>query len=43
MGCVLGVLGKLMRVYADADLEPGKKQPCIYTVPSKMHDTCHNM
>ena len=25
VGCGLKVLGKLVRVYADADLEPGKK------------------
>ena len=43
VGCVLGVLGKLVRVYADADLEHGKKQHCRNTVPSKMCDTCHNM
>ena len=42
VGCVLKVLGKLVRVYADADPEPGKKQHCTHTVPSKMYDTCHN-
>ena len=42
MGCVLGVLGKLVRVYADADPKPGKNNlvKCmIHVIICKIQNT----